>query len=130
MIFCKSPCLFDIVDFYYSKYLILGIIKDSQFRSIQGDIRNPYWIRGKTLKEKLLLGFTDLYYGYCWFKSPELPRAWVFFAEQILLKSTIDLIPKNPLSVLMKKAKWPGQTELRDPAVSALEIHHGFEKII
>jgi len=129
-IWAKSPCLFYIVDVYYSKYLKLGITKDFQFRSIQGNIRNPYWIRGKTLEENLLLGNTDLSYGHCWFKSPELPRAWVFSAEQILLKATVGFKPKDPLPVEMKKAKWPGQTELRDPSASALVIQGGFEKII
>jgi hypothetical protein len=55
----------------------------------------------------------DVVYDGAYFVSHLLPRAWVYVAEQILLKETLSWQPTEPLPKEMVETYWPGSSELR-----------------
>ena len=68
---------------------------DYKYRSIQGNYSNPYYDISKTPEENRANGGIDLSYGECFYLSEAMPRAWVFTAEQILLKASMGYRQKK-----------------------------------
>jgi len=129
-IFANGACKFYIASVYSEKYIKLGISNDYKYRSIQGNYANPYYDIKKTPEENKAMGSIDLSYGKCFYLSENWPRSWVFTAEQILLQASLSYLPKEKLPNEMIEAKWPGQTELRDPSLDLKVIKLGFKRII
>ncbi len=72
----------------------------------------------------------DVVYDGAYFVSHLYPRAWVFVAEQILLRETLQWLPSGPLPREMVEEYWPGTSELRDWHIDPDELIARFHEII
>jgi hypothetical protein len=68
-------------------------------------------------------------YGDTLFLSEQLPRAWVWTAEQIILRETAHLTPKR-MPTKVKVDVWAGTSELRTSEVQPSWIQQRFAEII
>lgn len=109
-----EPCQLYVSDVYFGDYLKIGISKDYERRAASGNSGNPYYDKNLTPEEHYQAKNLDLSYEHCWYLSSEYPRAWVFAAEQVILKKTMVFAPTTPLPKEIIEVCWAGQTELRD----------------
>ena len=128
--FATGMCRFYIASVYSGKYIKPGISNDYNYRSKMGNFYNPYYDKSKSSKQNKAMGNVDLSYEQCLYLSEDMQRAWVFTAEQILLKATEIYKPKDKLPNEMIEAKWPGQSELRECRMDYKIIKSGFLDLI
>jgi hypothetical protein len=69
-------------------------------------------------------------YDGAYFVSHLMPRAWVYVAEQILLRETLSWQPSEPLPKEMVETYWPGTSELRDWQLEPDQLIARFKDII
>ena len=72
----------------------------------------------------------EVVYEGAYFVSHLMPRAWVYVAEQILLRETLQWQPTVPFPKEMIEVYWPGTSELRDWQLDPDEIITRFHEII
>ena len=72
----------------------------------------------------------EVVYEGAYFVSHLMPRAWVFVAEQILLRETLQWQPEGPFPKEMIETYWPGSSELRDWHMDPEDVVARFHEII
>jgi hypothetical protein len=104
----ESPCHVYIAPVWDASFTKIGIAKDFEKRSRMHEVQ----------------------YETPYFLSPELPRAWCYTAEQILLRETMNELPSTPLPKEMVEVYWPGTSELRDGSIDPSMLVARFWEII